>query len=227
MGKIRVLLVDDHAILRAGLRALLETYDDIEVVGEAGSGEEALQLARTLQPDVVVLDVMMPGMNGLTTLRYLLAENPDLRVLMLTQYGNKEFVLPLLEAGAAGYVLKQAADTDFVKAIRAVHAGNAYLYPPIAKLVLDALMAGETAAPPHQRLTPREREILILIAQGHTNQEIARMLYISPKTVEVHRTRLMRKLNLRNVAQVVHYAVRHHLIDPWVDPSTPSTEQPD
>ncbi|NPA31907.1 MAG: response regulator transcription factor [Chloroflexi bacterium] len=212
---IRVLLVDDHAILRAGLKALLETYEDIEVVGEAADGEEGIRKARELDPDVIVMDVMMPGMNGLTALRYLLEEKPDARVLMLTQYGNKEFVLPLLEAGAAGYVLKQAADTDFVKAIRAVHEGNSYLYPPIAKLVLEAFMAGEEAADPDRRLTPREREILILIAQGYTNNEIAKILYISPKTVDVHRTRLMNKLNLHNVAQIVRYAVRRRLIDPW------------
>ncbi len=212
---IRVLLVDDHAILRAGLRALLETYEDIEVVGEAGTGEEGIRKARELDPDVVVMDVMMPGMNGLTALRYLLEEKPDARVLMLTQYGNKEFVLPLLEAGAAGYVLKQAADTDFVKAVRAVYEGNSYLYPPIAKLVLEAFMAGEEATDPKRRLTPREREILILIAQGHTNAEIAEILYISPKTVDVHRTRLMNKLNLHNVAELVRYAVRHRLIDAW------------
>ncbi len=212
---IRVLLVDDHAILRAGLKALLATYEDIEVVGEAATGEEAIRKARALDPDVVVMDVMMPGMNGLTALRYLLAEKPDARVLMLTQYGNKEFVLPLLEAGAAGYVLKQAADTDFVKAVRAVYEGNSYLYPPIAKLVLEAFMAGEQAADPERRLTPREREILILIAQGYTNAEIAEILYISPKTVDVHRTRLMNKLNLHNVAEIVRYAVRHRLVDVW------------
>ncbi len=212
---IRVLLVDDHAILRAGLKALLATYDDIKVVGEAADGEEGIRKARELDPDVIVMDVMMPGMNGLTALRYLLEEKPDARVLMLTQYGNKEFVLPLLEAGAAGYVLKQAADTDFVKAIRAVHEGNSYLYPPIAKLVLEAFMSGEDASDPERRLTPREREILILIAQGYTNNEIAKILYISPKTVDVHRTRLMQKLNLHNVAQIVRYAVRRRLIDPW------------
>ena len=212
---ITVLLVDDHALLRAGLRALLETYDDIVVVGEAASGEEGIRQARALNPDVVVMDVMMPGMNGLTALRYLLEDNPAARVLMLTQYGNKEFVLPLLEAGAAGYVLKQAADTDFVKAIRAVNEGNSYLYPPIARLVLEAFMAGEDAADPERRLTPREREILILIAQGYTNKEIANLLYISPKTVDVHRTRMMAKLGLHNVAEIVRYAVRRNMVDLW------------
>jgi len=216
-NKIKVLLVDDHAILRAGLKALLETYDDIEVIGEAANGEEAIRQTREHQPDVVVMDVMMPGMNGLTALRYILEDNPEARVLMLTQYGNKEYVLPLLEAGAAGYVLKQAADTDFVKGIRAVYEGNSYLYPPIAKLVLEALMEGEDAADPERRLTPREREVLILVARGYTNNEIAQMLYISPKTVDVHRTRMMSKLNLHNVAEIVRYAVRRRLVDPQED----------
>ncbi len=212
---ITVLLVDDHAILRAGLKALLDTYDDIVVIGEAANGEEAIRKARELAPDVIVMDVMMPGMSGLTALRYILEENPRARVLMLTHYGNKEFVLPLLEAGAAGYVLKQAADTDFVKAVRAVYEGNSYLYPPIAKLVLEAFMAGEGSGDPHESLTPREREILILIAQGYTNKEIAEILYISPKTVDVHRTRMMSKLNLHSVAEIVRYAVRRQLVDPW------------
>ena len=215
MTRIKVLLVDDHAILRAGLRSLLGTYDDIEVVGEAANGLEAIQKARELQPDVIVMDVMMPEMNGLIAARYILEENPNARILMLTQYGNKEYVLPLLEAGAAGYVLKQAADTDFVKGIRAVYEGNSYLYPPIAKLVLDALMTGEDASDPTRRLTPREREILILVAQGYTNSEIADILFISPKTVDVHRTRMMNKLDLHNVAEIVRYAVRKHLIDPY------------
>ncbi|NOZ73250.1 MAG: response regulator transcription factor [Chloroflexi bacterium] len=217
MAKIKVLLVDDHAILRAGLRSLLSTYDDIEVVGEAGGGEEAIQKVRELEPDVIVMDVHMPGMNGLIATRYILEEHPDARILMLTQYGNKEYVLPLLEAGAAGYVLKQAADTDFIKGIHAVYEGNSYLYPPIAKLVLDALMSGQDASDPDQILTPREREVLILVAQGRTNSQIAKILHISPKTVDVHRTHTMNKLGLHNVAEIVRYAVRRHLIDPYGD----------
>ncbi len=215
--KIRVLLVDDHAILRAGLRSLLDTYDDIEVVGEASDGEEAVRKVRELEPDVIVMDVQMPGMNGLIATRYIMEEHPDARILMLTQYGNKEYVLPLLEAGAGGYVLKQAADTDFIKGIHAVYEGNSYLYPPIAKLVLDALMTGEDASDPERMLTPREREVLILVAQGYTNSEIADILFISPKTVDVHRTRMMNKLDLHSVAEIVRYAVRRHLIDPYSD----------
>ena len=217
MDKIKVLLVDDHTILRAGLCSLLSTYSDIEVVAEASGGQEAIQKVREFKPDVIVMDVMMPEMNGLIATRYILEENPDARILMLTQYGNKEYVLPLLEAGAAGYVLKQAADTDFVKGIHAVYEGNSYLYPPIAKLVLDALMAGEEAIDPARRLTPREREVLVLVAQGYTNSEIADILFISPKTVDVHRTRMMNKLDLHNVAEIVRYAVRRHFIDPYAD----------
>lgn len=212
--KIRVLLVDDHAILRAGLRSLSATYDDIEVVGEASDGEEAIRKVRELDPDVIVMDVQMPGMNGLIATRYIMEEHPDARILMLTQYGNKEYVLPLLEAGAGGYVLKQAADTDFIKGIHAVYEGNSYLYPPIAKLVLDALMTGEDASDPERMLTPREREVLILVAEGYTNSEIADILFISPKTVDVHRTHMMNKLDLHSVAEIVHYAVRRHLINP-------------
>jgi len=160
------------------------------------------------------MDVQMPGMNGLIATRYIMEEHPDARILMLTQYGNKEYVLPLLEAGAGGYVLKQAADTDFIKGIHAVYEGNSYLYPPIAKLVLDALMTGEDASDPERMLTPREREVLILVAEGYTNSEIADILFISPKTVDVHRTHMMNKLDLHSVAEIVHYAVRRHLINP-------------
>ena len=214
MSKIKVLLVDDHAILRAGLRALLETYPDIKVVGEASDGQEAICKVRELHPDVVLMDVAMPGMNGLAATRHILAENPDIRVLILTQYDNKEYVLPLLQAGAAGYVLKQAADTDLITAIRAVYQGQSFLYPPIAKLLLEAYVSEEEPTDPYERLTPREREILIFIAQGYTNRQIAEILHISPKTVDVHRTRLMQKLDLHNVAEITRYAIRRGLVDP-------------
>ncbi len=214
MSKIRVLLVDDHAILRAGLRALLETYPDIEIVGEAGDGTEAIAKVRELKPDVVLMDVAMPGMNGLVATRYILEENPDTRVLILTQYGNKEYVLPLLQAGASGYVLKQAADTDLITAIRTVYEGQSFLYPPVAKLLLDAYTSEQGGTDPYEQLTPREREVLIYIAEGYTNREIADILHISPKTVDVHRTRLMQKLDLHNVADLTRYAIRHGLIDP-------------
>lgn len=214
MSKISVLLVDDHAILRAGLRALLETYSDVEVVGEAGDGEEAVRQVRKLHPDVVLMDVAMPGMNGLVATRYILEENPAVKVLILTQYGNKEYVFPLLEAGAAGYVLKQAADTDLIKAIRAVYQGDSFLYPPIARMLMEAYTSNDQAGDPYETLTPREREVLVLVAQGHSNREIADILHISPNTVDVHRTRLMKKLDLHHVADVTRYAIHRGLLDP-------------
>jgi len=214
MSKISVLLVDDHAILRAGLRSLLQTYSDVEVVGEAGDGEEAISQVRQLRPDVVVMDVGMPGMNGLVATRYILEENPATKVLILTQYGNKEYVLPLLEVGAAGYVLKQAADTDLIKAIRAVYQGDSFLYPPVARMVMEAYISNRETVDSYEILTPREREVLVLVAQGSSNREIGEVLHISPKTVDVHRTRLMKKLDLHHVADVTRYAIRRGLVDP-------------
>lgn len=213
MSAIRILLVDDHAILRAGLRALLAAYPDLTVVGEAGDGAEALLRVNELKPDVVAMDIAMPGINGLTATRQILEAYPTTKILILTQYGNKEYVLPLLEAGAMGYVLKQAVDTDLVSAIRAVARGESFLYPPVAKQVLDAYLKEPRASgDAYMLLTEREREILILIAQGHTTREIAEQLHISPNTVDVHRARLMQKLDLHNVAELSTFAARRGLV---------------
>lgn len=214
MARISVLLVDDHAILRSGLRALLETYSDIEVVGEAGDGEEAIAQLRKRQIDVILMDIAMPGMNGLVATRYVCEQCPGTKVLILTQYGNKEYVLPLLEAGASGYVLKQAADTDLVEAIRAVHRGDAFLFPSIAEMLMETYVSDGQRTDPYETLTPREREVLVLIAQGKTNRQTAEILHIAPKTVDVHRTRLMRKLGLHHVAEVTRYAIARGLLDP-------------
>lgn len=214
MSKIRVLLVDDHAILRAGLKALLATYPDIEVVGEASDGAEAIQQVKAHKPDIVLMDISMPGMNGLTATRYILEAYPEVRIIILTQYDSKEYVLPLLQLGAAGYVLKQCADTDLIKAIRAVYAGDSFLYPPVARTLLESYLGKEENHDPDAHLTPREREILVLVAQGYTNRQIAEILHISPKTVDVHRSRLMKKLDLHNVADLTRYAIRHGLIEP-------------
>lgn len=211
MAKIKLLLADDHAIVRAGLRAILAQHDDVEVIGEAKDGQEAIDQVRLLEPHVVVLDISMPRLNGLMAARRIREEFPAVAILMLTQHDNPEYVLPLMEAGASGYVLKQAADTDLIAAIRAVARGDSYLYPPIAKVVLDAYLTPGPANP-YQALTPREREILILTAQGKTNREMADLLQISPKTVDVHRTHMMEKLGLHNVAEVTRYAVEHGLL---------------
>ena len=214
MSAIRILLVDDHAILRAGLRALLAAYPDLTVVGEGGDGNEALTRVNELKPDVVVMDIAMPGMNGLVATRRILDAHPGTRILMLTQYGNKEYILPLLEAGAMGYVLKQAVDTDLVSAIRAVAHGESFLYPPVAKQVLDAyLQEPRVPGDVYMLLTEREREILILIAQGNTTREMAEQLNISPNTVDVHRAHLMQKLDLHSVAELSTFAVRRGLVN--------------
>ncbi len=183
MKAIRVLLVDDHAILRAGLRALLAAYSDIKIVGEAADGPEALTRVDELKPDVVVMDIAMPGVNGLVATRQILQVHPKTKVLILTQYDNKEYVLPLIKVGAAGYVLKQAVDTDLVSGIRAVARGESFLHPSVAKVVLDAYMQESSPGlgDPYSQLTAREREILILVAQGHSTREIAGLLHISPK----------------------------------------------
>ncbi len=215
MSQTRILLVDDHAILRSGLRALLSNYPDLQVVGEAGDGAEALARVNELKPDVVVMDVAMPGVNGLSATRQILETHPDIKVLILTQYSNKEYVLPLLRVGAAGYVLKQAVDTDLVTAIRAVARGESFLYPPVAKVVLDAYLQDPEGREqePYGQLTEREREILILVAQGNSTRQIAEILHISPNTVDVHRTRFMQKLDLHSVAEVTSFAIRHGLLN--------------
>jgi len=214
MKATRILLVDDHAILRAGLRALLTSYPDLEVVGEAGDGEEAIALVNKLKPDVIVMDVAMPGVNGLIATRQILETHPAARILILTQYSNKEYVLPLLKVGAAGYLLKQAVDTDLVTAIRAVAQGESFLYPSVAKTVLDAYLQDPRQEPvePYMTLTEREREVLVLVARGRTTREIAELLHISPNTVDVHRTRLMRKLSLHSIAELSVFAAQHGLL---------------
>ncbi len=214
MSRIRILIVDDHAILRAGLRALAAAYPELDVVGEAGDGADAVARVGELQPDVVVMDVAMPGMNGLTATRQILEMRPETKILILTQYANKEYVLPLLKCGASGYVLKQAVDTDFITAIRAVARGESFLYPPVAKLVLNAYLENPRSQSEsgYQELTDREREMLIFVAQGKSTREIAETLHISPNTVDVHRARMMQKLDLHSIAEVTTFAVRRGLL---------------
>lgn len=216
MSKIRVLVADDHTIVREGVRILLEAQPDIQVVGEAADGQEALRQVREFKPDIVLIDIAMPNLNGLEATRAIKREHPQTHVIVLTMYESDEYFFQVLNAGASGYVLKKAASVDLIAAIRAVHAGDVFLYPSVARrLVSDYLTrvhSGEEKTS-YDGLTERERQVLKLIAEGHTNQAIAEKLVISPSTVQTHRTRIMQRLNLHSRAELIQYAVRKGLLD--------------
>lgn len=215
MPKISLLLVDDHAVVRSGLRMLLDAQEDMVIVGEAETGQQALQLVAELQPDIVLMDIKMPDMNGIEATEKIREQYPDTAVLALSMYEDDQYFFEMLKAGASGYIPKRAAPDDLVHAIRAVSHGDVFLYPSLAKrLVQDYLKrveAGEELF--HDDLTPREREVLALIAEGHTNNEIADELVISTKTVERHRENIMRKLDLHSGIALVKYAIKIGLID--------------
>ncbi len=208
--RTRVLVVDDHAIVRQGLRAILDTEPDIEVVGEAADGREAVRKTLALRPDVVIMDVSMPRMNGLEATARIAKESAEVKIVALTMHSSEEYVYSLLKAGARGYLLKESVSSDLIEAIHAVKAGGTYLHPAISTKVVDGYLKK-----PHAKsrqgmmdvLTPREREILQLIAEGHTNKEIAGLLVLSVKTIENHRTRIMDKLEIHNVAGLTRYAI--------------------
>jgi len=212
-----VLLADDHAIVREGVKMILTAESDLEVIAEAEDGLQAVEMARRLKPDVAVLDVSMPRLNGIEATRQIRAALPDTQVLALTMHSDDTYVFQLLKAGASGYVLKRAAATDLVQAVRAARRGEAFLYPAIAKAVvadyLKRLESGE-GREAYDGLTEREREILTLVAEGVTNQDIAERLYISIKTVQTHRAHIMEKLSLHDRTQLVRYAIRKGLIEP-------------
>lgn len=212
MAKIRVLIADDHAIMREGIRALLALHDEIEVVGEAEDGRETIEKAHELAPDVVVMDIAMPVMDGLEACRRIHRDRPGTRVLVLTQHVDKEYVLSSVKAGAAGCISKKAVASELVSGIEAVYRGDSFLYPSVARVLIDDYLlrtAGETN--PYERLTDREREVLKLVAEGRTNQEIAHLLVLSVKTVLGHRTRLMEKLDIHNRTELIKYAIRKGL----------------
>lgn len=213
MGKIKVLIVDDHALFREGLRALLALYPEISVVGEASDGREALDKVREVSADIVLLDIAMPGLGGLETLFLLRQEAPKSKILVLTQHETKEYIFRFLKGGARGYVLKKAAGTDLISAIRLVHQGGLYLNTPLAVEVLSEYLGKqETEAMGSEALTERERQVLKLIAEGRTNQEIAEYFCLSVKTVMAHRANILDKLGVHNLTELVKCALRMGLI---------------
>jgi DNA-binding NarL/FixJ family response regulator len=210
---VRILLADDHAMLRAGLRALLEMEDDFQVVGEAGSGEEAVAQALALRPDLVVMDLSMPGMNGLEATRRIAALDIGVEVLVLTIHAEEEYLVPVVEAGGSGYLTKASADRDLVEAVRTVARGQVYLPDRAATLLLKQVRkAGEAESPQLSDLSPREKEVLALTAEGYSSTEIGKRLFISPKTVDTYRSRIMEKLELTHRSELVRFALRVGLL---------------
>ena len=213
---IRILIADDHAVLRAGLRLLLNNEPDMEVVGEATNGQEAVDRTRALQPDILLLDITLPVMDGLEVLAHIRTHAPATKVLMLTMHDDVEYLRRALAGGCAGYVLKRAADSQVLTAIRAVYGGGTYLHPIHARALLDD-MVGRSAEAEMQSQEPslseREREVIRLVALGYTNRQIADTLFLSVKTVETYRARAMEKLGLKTRAELVRYALNHKLLD--------------
>jgi two-component system, NarL family, response regulator NreC len=216
MADIRILLVDDHALVRHGFRRILEDEPDLVVIGEAGSGLDAIDAVKTLQPDVVVMDMAMPEMNGLHAAREILKQRASTRILILSMYADEQYVRNALDAGAHGYILKGALETDMVRAVRAVAAGQQYLSPELAGVLIRALQskAGTNDDDPYERLTQREKQVLQLIAHGKSNKEIAVLLDLSVNTVAVHRANLMNTLQIHKAAELVLYAVKRGLVIP-------------
>jgi len=213
--KIRVVLADDHRMMREGIRALLERQEDVEVIGEAADGREAVRLADRLCPDVVVMDVSMPLLNGIEATRQIRRDCPDVKVLILTVHEDQDYVARLLAAGASGYIIKKAGGEELVRAIQTVHRGDAFLHPSIARVVVEdyvhRLQAGQGVGA-QDVLTAREREVLQLIAEGYTNREIADLLHLSIKTVQNHRAKIMNKLDLHDRGELIKYAIQQGII---------------
>jgi len=213
--KIRILLADDHTILRAGLKMMLNAQPDMEVVGEAQDGRQAIEEAQKLQPDLVLMDITMPDVNGIEATRQIKRLISDVKILMLTMHEHDEYVFQALQAGASGYMLKEAADTELITAIHVITSGQFYLSPTAQSVVvgdyLQKVRTGEERDS-YSSLTEREREILKLVAEGFTNNQIAERLVISPKTVDTHRTHIMDKLNMHSRAELIKYAMRRGLL---------------
>ncbi len=211
MNKIRIVLVDDHALMRDGIRALIDLQDDIEIVGEACEGQEAIDKAQELKPDVLIMDISMPEMDGLEATRRIKKKNPSVKVLVLTQHDNREYILSTIKSGSDGYLPKRALGVELVSAIRAMHEGNSFLYPSATAALIEDYLLQAGGKESYDRLSSREREILKLIADGHTSREIADMLFISLKTILNHRAKIMEKLDIHNRTELIKYAIRKGL----------------
>ena len=216
MDKLRILIVDDHAIVRAGIRSLLEGQPDLEIVGEAGGGEEAIQKSSELRPELILMDIAMPGMSGIEVTRRIKKDSPSTLVLVLTMHDDEEFFFPVLRAGASGYILKEAEPEDILNAIRAVRQGQVFFSPAVAKVLLEGFVSASPDArdDKYRSLTAREKEVLKLAATGQTNRQIAEGLFLSSRTVEKHRQAVMHKLGLDKREDLTKYALRQGLIDP-------------
>lgn len=214
--RIRIVLADDHAIVRQGLSRAIQQEDDIEVVGQTSSGRDAIDLVRTLAPDVLVTDISMPDLNGVEATRQIIGESPQMKVIALSMHSSRQFVVEMFRAGARGYLLKDCDYEELVAAIRAVAAGRTYVSPSIGDVIVEDLLGGAAVGAPTASsvLTQREREVLQLMAEGRTTRQIALQLHISPKTVEAHRLRIMNKLDIDNVAQLTKYAIQEGLTSP-------------
>jgi DNA-binding NarL/FixJ family response regulator len=212
MNKIKVLLAEDHTIVRKGLRSLLDKEIGIEVIGEAEDGREAIRKAEELHPDVVVMDIAMPGLNGLEATRQIKKRFPGMKIIILTVHNNEEYVLETLRAGASGYLVKKAAPTDLISAIQAAYRGESFLSPSISRTVIDEYLRKTEKMSERDeiygKLTDREREVLQLIAEGHTNRKISELLHVSIKTVETHRAHIKDKLNVSSTAELIQHAIR-------------------
>jgi len=219
MKKIRILIADDHSIVRTGLRLLLSSSTEFSVVGEASSGEEAIAFVTRQKPDIAIVDISMPTMNGIEATHHIKEINPNTKVIILTIHEDEEYVFQMLRAGASGYILKDAGKNELFAAIRAVNSGDRFFSPGISKMMIDEFVNrahANGAKPPAQKplLTKREIEVLKLIAEGLTNPEIASRLYLSARTVDTHRTNLMRKLKIHDIAGLVTYAITRSIMDP-------------
>ncbi len=216
MKKIRLLVADDHKIFRQGITKLLEQEPDLQVVGEAADGREAVKKATELKPDLVLMDIAMANLNGLEATKQIKKVLPETKIIMVTMHKNEEYILQSFQAGGSGYILKEGAVEELVNAIRSIYQDKSFLSPTISKTLIDAYLrkmeTGKTETP-FDLLTDREREVLQLIAEGYTNREVAKALFISVKTVEAHRAHIMQKLNIHDVAKLVKYAIQKGLVD--------------